>query len=157
VAWLRDVAGVDAAFNYKKVEDLTVELGRHCPDGIDIDFENVGGAHLEAALAHMKMYGRVVLCGMISVYNATQPPPEPRNLFLAIGRRLTLQGFIVSDHQDRLPQFRADMARWIAEGRLKWKETTLDGIENAPRAFIGLFTGENIGKMLVRVGPDPAR
>jgi NADPH-dependent curcumin reductase CurA len=157
VAWLRDVAGVDAAFNYKKVDDLTAELGRRCPDGIDVDFENVGGAHLEAGLEHMKMHGRVVLCGMISVYNATQPPPGPRNLFLAIGRRLTLQGFIVSDHQDRLPQFRADMGRWIAEGRLKWKETVLDGIENAPRAFIGLFTGENIGKMLVRIGPDPAR
>jgi NADPH-dependent curcumin reductase CurA len=157
VAWLRDVAGVDAAFNYKKVDDLTAELGRRCPDGIDVDFENVGGAHLEAGLEHMKMHGRVVLCGMISVYNATQPPPGPRNLFLAIGRRLTLQGFIVSDHQDRLPQFRADMARWIAEGRVQWKETVLDGIENAPRAFIGLFTGENIGKMLVRIGPDPAR
>ena len=155
VRWLQEEAVVDAAFNYKKVDDFSAELARLCPNGIDIDFENVGGAHLEAALERMNRCGRVVLCGMISQYNATEPLSGPGNLFLAITRRLKLQGFIVSDHFDRRPQFLADMSRWIAEDRIQWKETILDCIENAPRAFVGLFQGENFGKMLVRVGPDP--
>jgi hypothetical protein len=155
IDWLRTEAGIDAAFNYKRVGRLTTELGKHCRDGIDVYFENVGGDHLRAALAHMNNFGRVVLCGMISTYNATAPLPGPSNLNVAVGKRLTLKGFIVSDHLDRLSQFYADMGKWISEGRIKWQETIVDGIENAPRAFIGLFTGENLGKMLVRIGPDP--
>jgi NADPH-dependent curcumin reductase CurA len=157
VAWLRQEAGIDAAFNYKQVQRLHTELGKHCPDGIDIYFDNVGGEHLQTALARMNLFGRVVLCGMISQYNVTEPLPGPSNLGLAITRRLTLKGFIVSDHSDRLPDFHADMAKWIAEGRIKWRETIVEGIENAPKAFIGLFRGENFGKMLVKIGPDPAR
>lgn len=156
VAWLRDKAGIDAAFNYKTVGRLSAELARHCPNGIDVYFDNVGGEHLEAALGHMNAFGRVVLCGMISQYNLTTPAPGPRNLVLAVGRRLTLQGFIVSDHWDRRPQFYADMGAWIAAGQIKWRETVVEGIENAPQAFIGLFKGENFGKMLVRIGRDPA-
>ena len=155
VAWLMDEAGVDAAFNYKTVVDLRDALARCFPDGIDVYFDNVGGGHLQAALAHMDDFGRVVMCGMISQYNLTEPEPGPNNLMFAVGRRLTLRGFIVSDHWDRRPQFYADMGKWIAEGKVKWKETIVEGIENAPRAFIGLFTGENLGKMLVKVGPDP--
>jgi NADPH-dependent curcumin reductase CurA len=94
---------------------------------------------------------------MISLYNATQPPPGPRNLFLAVTKRLTLQGFIVSDHADRRPAFLADMSQWFAQGKIRSKETIVEGIENAPRAFIGLFTGENFGKMLVKIGPDPTK
>jgi NADPH-dependent curcumin reductase CurA len=135
---------------------LTAELGQHCPHGIDVYFENVGGEYLEAALAHMNSFGRIVLCGMISQYNLTEPQPGPSNLAYAIGKRLMLKGFIVSDHLDRLPQFYADVGKWIAEGRIKWKETIVEGIENAPKAFIGLFKGENFGKMLVKIGPDPA-
>ncbi len=157
VHWLREVAGVDAAFNYKEVDSLTAEVGRHCPQGIDVYFENVGGAHLEAALEHMNMRGRIVLCGMISQYNDTTPSSGPRNLRLAVRKRLTLTGFIVSDHADRQPQFYADMGSWIAAGKIRWQETIVDGIENAPKAFLGLFTGENIGKMLVRLGPEPPR
>jgi NADPH-dependent curcumin reductase CurA len=154
VYWLREVAEVDAAFNYKEVTSLTAELGKHCPHGIDVYFENVGGAHLDAALEHMSMRGRIVLCGMISQYNETTSS-GPRTLRLAVRKRLTLTGFIVSDHVDRLPQFYADMGAWIAAGKIKWEETIIDGIENAPKAFLGLFTGENIGKMLVRLGPEP--
>jgi NADPH-dependent curcumin reductase CurA len=156
VAWLMDEAGADSAFNYRKVEDLTAELGRHCSNGIDIYFDNVGGKHLEAALSQMNTFGRIVLCGMISLYNATRPMAGPSNLILAIVRRLTLKGFIVSDYLGRLPEFNADMGTWISEGRIKWKETIVDGIENAPKAFISLFSGENFGKMLVRIGPDTA-
>ena len=151
VSWLVEETGVDAAFNYKNVDSLTHEFQSHCPDGIDIDFENVGGKHLEAALECMNPFGRVVLCGMISVYNATRPPRAPMNLVFSIPKRLTLKGFIVSDHFDRQPQFVKDMADWISEGRIKWKETILEGIENAPKAFLGLFSGYNFGKMLVKL------
>src|SRR5439155_23028733 len=109
VHWLREVAGVDAAFNYKDVRSLTAELGKHCPNGVDVYFENVGGAHLEAALEHMNSFGRIVLCGMISHYNETTPASGPRNLRFAVRKRLTLQGFIVSDHLARQAQFYADM------------------------------------------------
>ncbi len=149
VEWLRDVAGVDAAFNYKEVSSLVDELGRHCPDGIDVYFENVGGDHLEAALEHMNAFGRIALCGMISQYN--NPEPGPSNLSHAVRKRLTMQGFIVSDHADRLSQFHQDMHTWIGAGQIRWEETIIDGIENAPKAFIGLFTGDNMGKMLVRL------
>ena len=154
VHWLQEVAGVDAAFNYKTVGSLAAELGQHCPRGIDVYFENVGGAHLEAALEHMNMHGRIVLCGMISQYNDATGSSGPRNLRLAVRKRLRLTGFIVSDHADRQPQFYADMAAWIADGKLKWQETIIDGIENAPKAFLGLFEGENTGKMLVRLCPE---
>jgi NADPH-dependent curcumin reductase CurA len=152
VAWLLEEAGIDAAFNYKEAKNLRKELGKHCPNGIDIYFESVGGKHLEAALEHMNNFGRIALCGAISQYNATTPPQGPRNLYVAIGKRLTLKGFIGSDHNDLLPQFYADMGQWIGEERMKWKETVVEGIENAPKAFIGLFKGENFGKMLVKIG-----
>lgn len=151
VHWLQEAAGVDAVLNYKEVTSLSAELGKHCPHGIDVYFENVGGVHLEAALDHMNMRGRIVLCGMISHYNDTTPSPGPHNLRVAVRKRLTLQGFIVSDHLDRQAQFYADMRAWIAAGKLKWEETIIDGIENAPKAFIGLFKGENTGKMLVKL------
>jgi NADPH-dependent curcumin reductase CurA len=155
VAWLKNEAGIVDAFNYKEAGDLVAAVGKRCPNGIDVYFENVGGKHLEAALEHMNPFGRVVLCGMISQYNATQPEPGPSNLFYVTTKRLKIQGFIVSDHLDRRPQFLADMGQWIREGRIKWKETIVEGIENAPRALIGLFKGENFGKMLVKIGPDP--
>ncbi|MDZ7379493.1 MAG: NADP-dependent oxidoreductase [candidate division KSB1 bacterium] len=151
VAWLRDVAGVDAALNYREAASLSAELGKHCPHGIDVYFENVGGAHLDAALEHMNPFGRVVLCGMIAHYNEATPSSGPQNLRLAVRKRLTLKGFIVSDHLDRQAQFYADMRAWIAAGQIKWQETIIEGLENAPRAFIGLFRGENLGKMLVRL------
>jgi len=153
IAWLREEAGVDYAFNYKRTDNLLAELRRAAPDGLDVYFDNVGGDHLDAALRHMKVFGRIPVCGMISRYNAETPPPGPANLFMVIVRRVRLQGFLVHDHKDLLPQFRADMTRWIAEGRMKWRETIIEGLENAPRAFIGLFHGENIGKMLVRIAP----
>jgi NADPH-dependent curcumin reductase CurA len=156
VSWLLEEAGIDAAFNYKSVDDVITEVGRQCPQGVDVYFENVGGVHLEAALEHMNKFGRIVMCGMISIYNAIDPVPGPANLFYIIGKQLTMKGFIVSDHFDILPQFFTDMGKWIGEGQIKWKETIVGGLENAPQAFIGLFKGENFGKMLVRIGPDPS-
>lgn len=151
VDWLRHELGVDAAFNYKEATDLKAELGKHCPNGIDIYFENVGGDHLEAALTHMNNNGRIPVCGMISQYNATESVPGPSNLGLIIGKRLKLQGYIVSDYRARAGEFYADMKEWIAADQIKWQETVVEGIENAPSAFIGLFTGDNMGKMLVKL------
>ena len=154
-AWLKEEAGIDAAFNYKKVDNLIAEVGKHCSGGIDVYFENVGGEHLVAALEHMNTFGRLVMCGMISNYNATEPVPGPPNLSHTVSKQLTLRGFIVGDHMRELSQFHADMATWTGEGKIKVKETVVEGIENAPTAFIGLFKGENFGKMLVKLGADP--
>lgn len=155
VKWLVDQAGIDYAFNYKQVGDISTELIKACPDKINVYFDNVGGKHLEAALDNMKTFGRIVLCGMISQYNSTSPILGPSNLFLAITNRLKLQGFIVRDYYDMLNEFYASMAKWVSEGKIKWKETVVEGIENAPKAFLGLFQGENFGKMLVKIGSDP--
>ncbi len=149
--WLKEVAGVDVAINYKETRTLRRALKQACPEGIDVYFENVGGAHLEAALQYMNTYGRIVVCGMISIYNATSAQPGPSNLALMIGRRLRMQGFIVSDHPERRDDFLRDVSGWMREGKLKWEETTLEGIARAPEAFIGLFHGDNLGKMLVKV------
>ena len=157
VKWLINEAGIDYAFNYKELKDgISAELGKvhKSVDGIDLYYDNVGGNHLEAALDHMKTYGRIVLCGMISQYNATSSTPGPMNLFLAITKRLKLQGFIVRDHYDMLNQFHTDMSKWVNEGKIKWKETIFEGLENAPKAFIALFNGENVGKTLVKIGPN---
>jgi NADPH-dependent curcumin reductase CurA len=155
VKWLIDEGGIDYAFNYKQMNDISAELLKICPNGIDIYFDNVGGKHLEAALSNMKTFGKIVLCGMISQYNANSPIPGPSNLFLAITNRLKLQGFIVRDHYDSMNEFHDAMAKWVGEGKIKWKETIIEGIENAPKAFLGLFKGENFGKMLVKIGLDP--
>lgn len=155
VKWLIDEGGIDYAFNYKQMDDISAELLKKCPNGIDIYFDNVGGKHLEAALSNMKTFGKIVLCGMISQYNANSPIPGPSNLFLAITNRLKLQGFIVRDHYDSINEFHDAMAKWVGEGKIKWKETIIEGIENAPKAFLGLFKGENFGKMLVKIGLDP--
>ncbi|MCG9130135.1 NADP-dependent oxidoreductase [Candidatus Poribacteria bacterium] len=151
VAWLLEKAGVDAAFNYKNVDDLEAELRGHCPDGLDIYFENVGGRHLQAALSVMNMHGRIPLCGMISHYNDVEPTPGPTNLSAAIGKRIRLQGFIVTDFMARNSEFYRDMGQWISEGRIHWEETIVEGLENAPKAFISLFTGEKLGKIIVKV------
>src|SRR5215207_7286555 len=155
VKWLVGQAGIDDAFNYKKVSDISEHLRKICPDKIDIYFDNVGEKHLEAALDNMKTFGRIVLCGMISQYNSSSPYPGPSNLMLAITNRLKLQGFIVRDHYNTINEFHAVMSKWVGEGKIKWKETVSEGIENAPKAFLGLFKGENFGKMLVKIGPNP--
>jgi NADPH-dependent curcumin reductase CurA len=142
--------GFDVALNYKDAP-IGPQLRAAAPDGIDVYFDNVGTDHLEAALTSLNQHGRVALCGAIAAYNATEPPAAPRNLTLAIGKRLTLRGYIVSDHFDRMPAFRADMARWLAEGTVVGHETVVDGLENAPDAFLGLLRGDNVGKMVVRV------
>lgn len=157
VAWLRDAARVDAALNYRDYKDaaaLAGALRERAPEGIDVYFDNVGGDHLEAALQSMKDFGRIVLCGSISRYNDTTPPAGPPSLFVATRKRLALRGFIVSDHRDVQPEFLREMTGWVRDKKVVWQETVVEGLENAPRAFAGLFTGANAGKMLVRLAPD---
>jgi NADPH-dependent curcumin reductase CurA len=151
IDWLMDKAGIDACINYKESQDLTGALLEHAPDGIDVYFDNVGGDHLEAALEVMKDFGCCVECGMISTYNATDPPAAPRNLFKVIGKRIRMQGFIVRDHLDAQAEFIADMALLIKAKKIVWEETIAEGLENSPSAFIGLFDGDNLGKQLVRI------
>jgi NADPH-dependent curcumin reductase CurA len=151
VAWLRDELGFDAVFDYHDGR-VAKQLRAAAPDGIDLYFDNVGGEHLEAAIGALRRGGRVALCGAISSYNATEPPAGPRNMHLAIGKRLTLRGFIVFDHFDRRGDFEREVGGLLREGRLHARETIVDGgIEQAPQAFIDLLRGANTGKMLVRL------
>jgi NADPH-dependent curcumin reductase CurA len=154
--WLTKEAHCDKAINYRKAGNLTAAVKGAFPEGIDVYFENVGGAHLDAALANMRMYGRIPVCGMIAQYNETALPPGPANIIAVIPQRLTIRGFIVTDYANVTPQFLRDMSEWHGAGKMTWRETVYDGIERAPEAFIGLFKGENFGKMLVKIGPDPA-
>ena len=149
VSWLREI-GFDAAFNYKAAP-VFGQLREAAPGGIDVYFDNVGGDHLEASLAVLNTYGRVAMCGAIAHYNATELPAGPHNLGLVIGKRLTLRGFIVSDHQDRLPAMIADVSGWLRDGKLFHTETVVEGLDQAPTAFINLLRGHNTGKMIVRL------
>ncbi len=150
-AFLKQI-GIDHVIDYKSIGNLTEAVLQAAPKGIDVYFDNVGGAHLEAALAAANRFARFALCGMISQYNLAGQPEGPRNLMLAVGKSLRLEGFIVANHFNLLPEFQKDMSRWLREGKLRWKETVEQGIENAPTAFLKLFKGENVGKMLVKLG-----
>ncbi|MFE7772668.1 NADP-dependent oxidoreductase [Streptomyces sp. NPDC057445] len=140
--------GFDAAFNYKN-GPVADQLKEATPDGIDVYFDNVGGEHLEAAISSLNVHGRATLCGMIAQYNATEPTPAPRNLAMVIGKRLRLQGVLVSDHAALQPQFVQEVGGWLRSGELKANETVVEGIENGFDAFVGMLRGENTGKMIV--------
>ncbi|TFC08018.1 NADP-dependent oxidoreductase [Cryobacterium mannosilyticum] len=151
VALLTEKYGFDAAFNYKDGE-IAGQLAAAAPEGIDVYFDNVGGEHLEAALASFNDGGRAALCGAISVYNDTEAAGGPRNMANMIGRGLTLKGFIVGNYVQHFAAFSTDMAGWLASGEVVFDETVVDGIDHAVDAFLGLMRGENTGKMVVRTG-----
>lgn len=150
-AYLVGELGFDAAFNYKEAP-VRDQLRAAAPDGVDVYFDNVGGDHLEAAISVMNKFGRIALCGAIAQYNDTTPPAAPRNLASVIGKEINLRGFIVANHGHLMPEFVAEVGGWLREGRITARETVVEGIENAPAAFIGLLRGDNTGKMLVKVG-----
>jgi NADPH-dependent curcumin reductase CurA len=150
VKWLLDEAGLDAAINYK-AEPIRPALGKVTPKGVDVYFDNVGGEHLDAALARMNPLGRVAVCGMISGYNAAGARTTVHNLANIIYGRINLRGFVATDFMHMYDQFKADMAGWLKDGRVKYQETIFDGIANAPAAMVGLMHGENTGKMLVKL------
>ena len=147
--------GFDACVNYKK-GDLAAALKDACPNGIDVYFENVGGDVLRAVMTQLNQNARIPLCGLISEYNAIESTPGP-NLRPLLFNRALIKGFIVSDHMARMGDFLRDCGAWVREGRLKYREDVVIGLEKAPEAFIGLLQGKNFGKLLVRVGEDPTR
>ena len=148
---LTDELGFDAAIDYK-AEPVGKALRKAAPKGIDVYFDNVGGDHLTAAIEVARPMARFAECGMIAQYNETGTPVGPHNIIQVVGKQLKIQGFIVSTHADMQPAFLADMAKWIAAGQMKFQETVMEGIDKAPDAFIGLFSGANTGKMLVKLG-----
>ena len=149
--WLKDECGVDEVINYKTCGDLSAALAAVAPEGIDVYFENVGGDHLQAAINSMNPYGRIAACGMISGYNAANPEPGPNNLMLIVGKKIRITGFIVSDHVDMRDAFLSEMIPWIQAGKIKSHETVVEGIDHAVDAFLGLFSGNNFGKMVVKL------
>ncbi|MFE9681488.1 NADP-dependent oxidoreductase [Streptomyces sp. NPDC006285] len=140
--------GFDAAFNYKN-GSVSEQLKNAAPDGVDVYFDNVGGDHLEAAIGALNLRGRIAVCGMISVYNNTEPAPGPKNLARLIATRGRIEGFLVGDHYDLQPQFVQEVGPWVASGELKYRETVVEGIENNLEAFLGVLRGDNTGKMIV--------
>lgn len=150
-AWLREELAVDEVINYRTCEDIRASLRDAAPDGLDVCFENVGGDHLEAALGNMKPFGRIAVCGMIGAYNTRGGSRQVNNLVEIIARRITMTGFLLMDFEERFDAARRDLAEWHRQGKLVSSETVYEGIENAPAAFLGLFSGNNTGKMLVRL------
>jgi NADPH-dependent curcumin reductase CurA len=150
VQFLKEECGFDAAFNYKAGPVLE-QLRLVAPDGIDVYFDNVGGETLEAALSALRVHGRIIACGGISGYNAERPGPGPSNLFYVTTRRLTMKGLIVSDWLDRQGEFEKEVGGYLKTGKLRNKETVVKGIDKAVEAFIGLFLGQNVGKMVVEL------
>ena len=155
-AYLRDQLGLDAVIDYKTEANLTKALARALKDigekGIDLYFDNVGGEHLHAAIALANDYARFAICGMISQYNlGGDAPIAPRNLMLMMGKRIRMQGFIALDHMDLWQHFMADMMAWHQAGLMKSAETVYEGIDHALDAFFGLFTGDNMGRALVKL------
>ncbi len=145
---LLDDLGFDAAFDYHD-GPVRESLAAAAPTGIDVYFDNVGGDQLQAAIGAMRLGGRIAVCGAISGYNAEHPQPGPDNLGLFIGKRITMTGFLVGDHADLAEEFTDRVGGWLADGSITARETTVHGLENAPRAFIGLLRGENVGKMII--------
>ena len=147
--------GYDAAVDYK-AGGVAGQLKAACPDGIDIYFDNVGGDILEACLFQMRNRGRVVCCGALSQYD-TDAPESPKGLpGLVVVKRLRMEGYVVLDYFHRTPEAAKDLLGWMAQGKLRVAEDIIDGLENAPKALIGLFEGDNRGKRMVRAAPDPA-
>jgi NADPH-dependent curcumin reductase CurA len=149
--WAVREAGYDACFNHKAERDVGAVLDKLCPQGIDADFENVGGPIFHAVFARLNNFGRVAFCGAISEYQDAKPLAGPEKMFTIVQRRLTLQGFIISDHVNLMAEFVNEVGGLVKAGKLKARETVVDGLDRAPKAFMGLLKGENFGKLVVRV------
>jgi NADPH-dependent curcumin reductase len=152
--WLTDELGFDGAIDYKN-EDVGAGLDRLCPDGIDVNFENVGGKIMEAVIDRMNDFSRMPLCGMISTYNATKAPNAPRNFTTILMRRIKVQGFIVIDYLPRFGEAAMQLGQWLMEGKLRYKVHVDQGLENATMSVKRLFTGDHDGKLLVQISPEP--
>ena len=149
-AWLTDELGFDAWIDYKS-EDVAARLRETCPDGIDVFFDNVGGEILDAVLGQINLHARIALCGAISQYDTAELAPGPRNILNLIPQRGRMEGFILLDYRDRFLDGILQLGQWVEEGRIRYSEHVVDGLENAPAAFRKLFSGENTGKLIIKV------
>ncbi len=152
--WVTDELGFDACINYK-TEDVAAALKRTCPKGIDVFFDNVGGEILDAVLAQINIRARIVLCGAISLYNATDLPPGPKNYVSLIIHRGRMEGFIITDFLPRFPEAFMQISQWLGESKIKYAVDVVRGLEHAPAAINRLFTGANTGKLLVQISEEP--
>jgi NADPH-dependent curcumin reductase CurA len=148
--WVTRELGFDAAIDYR-IEDVRARLKELCPDGIDVYWDNVGGEILEAAIGRLAVHARVVFCGAISSYNASSPPPGPRNFIQLLIRRARLEGFLVFDYVDRIDEAMAELIPLVQSGRLRYREDVREGLDSAPAALGDLFTGANDGKLIVHI------
>jgi hypothetical protein len=155
-AYIRDELGFDAAVDYRAAPDVAAALKHACPQGIDVYFENVGGEILDAVLRHINTRARIAVCGMIAEYNLEQPAVGPRPGRMLLVNRARMQGFLVFDYRDRYPEATRAIAHWIREGKIKYREDIVEGLANAPQAFLGLMQGKNFGKLLVKVSDEAA-
>jgi NADPH2:quinone reductase len=154
VAFLEDDLGFDAGINYKQTDDYRQVLDDAAPGGVDAYFDNVGGPITDAVFQRLNVDARVAVCGQISLYNATEIPTGPRKLPALIESRASVEGFLVNDFQARFEQATRQLAAWVGDGTIEYRETVTEGLENAPDAFLGLFDGENVGKQLVAIDAD---
>lgn len=150
--YLKEELGVDETINYKTAGDIRAALQKACPKGVDVYFDNVGGEISDAVLPLIRHGARIVICGQISLYNLDKPNVGPRPQPYLLVNSAMMKGFIITDYAARFPEGVMQLARWVAEGKLKYAESVVEGFENTPQAFIGLFSGENLGKQLVKVG-----
>jgi hypothetical protein len=151
IQYLENELGIDKGVNYKKADDLRKELAMACPYGVDVFFDNVGGELFDAVFSLINKHARMVICGQISVYNTAEPPQGPRPEHNLIKKSARMEGFVVFDFKDDFEDAKKKLAGWLRDGQLKYKENLIEGFENLPSAFIGLFSGENIGKQMVKV------
>lgn len=150
--YLENELGLDKGINYKQTDDMTAAIKQACPDGVDVFFDNVGGALFDAVLANINTYGRMVICGQIADYNKEHPPQGVRPMHTLIKKSARIEGFVVYDFNDRFDEAKKQIAEWYNNGQIKYRENLIEGFENIPAAFIGLFSGENIGKQMIKVG-----
>jgi len=152
--WITETLGFDAAINYK-TEDIRGGLKTHCPNGIDIFFDNVGGDILDSVLTRINVKGRIVVCGLISQYNAEKPVPGPYHFSSILTQRLRVQGFVFGDYLDRIQEAVTDLGKWLAQGKIQYRVHVVKGLDKAPQAVNMLFDGSNQGKLIVKVSEEP--
>ena len=151
VSFLEDDLGFDAGINYKETDDYRAALDEAAPDGVDRYFDNVGGPISDAVFTRLNVDAKVAVCGQIDTYNATEAPTGPRKLPMVISPRATVQGFLIFDYEARFAQATERLREWVTNGDIEHRETVVEGFENAPDAFLGLFSGDNVGKQVVKV------
>lgn len=154
IEYLRSNLGADQAINYKETENLSEAIAKACPNGVDVFFDSIGGETFDSVLKLMNKHGRVVICGEIAEYNEANPPEGPRPNHLLVQKSVRMEGFVVFDFKDEFDSAKKEMAKWLDSGELVYKENLIEGFENIPAAFIGLFKGENIGKQMVKVSSE---